>query len=113
MRITSGDPKARLSRMALHTITQRLAQSVQKFPDRVAFSSETTSITYTDLGRDTADMVDKILKGTPVSQIPVKFYLKAEDLKIFVNPAVTKALGITLPADVTSSKNYVEVTPVE
>ena len=70
-------------------------------------------ITYTDLGRDTADMVDKILKGTPVSQIPVKFYLKAEDLKIFVNPAVTKALGITLPADVTSSKNYVEVTPVE
>ena len=70
-------------------------------------------ITYTDLGRDTADMVDKILKGTPVSKIPVKFYLKAEDLKIFVNPVVTKALGITLPEDVTSSKNFVEVTPVE
>lgn len=68
-------------------------------------------ITYSDLGRDTADMADKILKGTPVSQVPVKFYLKAEDLKIFVNPDVVKALNIKLPADVVSSKNYVEVTP--
>ncbi len=68
-------------------------------------------ITYSDLGRDTADMADTILKGTPVSKVPVKFYLKAEDLKIFVNPDVTKKLGITLPADVISSKNYVEVTP--
>ncbi|MBQ0051607.1 MAG: ABC transporter substrate-binding protein [Treponema sp.] len=68
-------------------------------------------ITYSDLGRDTADMTDKILKGTPVSKVPVKFYLKAEDLKIFVNPDVTKALGITLPSDVTSSANYIEVKP--
>lgn len=68
-------------------------------------------ITYTDLGRDTADMADKILKGTPVSKVPVKFYLEPADLKTFINPKVTKALGITLPEDVTSSPNYVEVTP--
>ncbi len=68
-------------------------------------------ITYVDLGRDTADMTDKILKGTPVAQVPVKFYLKAEDLHTFVNPKVAAALGITIPEDVTSSKGYVEVTP--
>lgn len=68
-------------------------------------------ITYSDLGRDTADMTDKVLKGTPVSKIPVKFYLKTEDLKIFVKSDVTKALGITLPADITSSANSIEVKP--
>lgn len=68
-------------------------------------------ITYVDLGRDTADMTDKILKGTPVADVPVKFYLKAEDLHTFVNPKVAAALGITLPADVTSSAGYIEVTP--
>ena len=68
-------------------------------------------ITYSDLGRDTADMTDKVLKGTPVSKIPVKFYLKTEDLKIFLKPDVIKALGITLPADVTSSANSIEVKP--
>ena len=41
-------------------------------------------ITYSDLGRDTADMTDKVLKGTPVSKIPVKFYLKTEDLAKFM-----------------------------
>ena len=68
-------------------------------------------ITYTDLGRDTADITDKILSGTPVSEVPVKFYLKAEDLKVFVNPQVVEKLKISIPEDIKSASNYIEVTP--
>ena len=39
--------------MTLHTITQQLELSAKKFPDRVAFASDTASVTYTDFEQST------------------------------------------------------------
>ena len=86
MRITSGDPKARLNNMALHTITQRLAQSARKFPDRIAFSSETASITYTDLEQSTFRVGTYLARLLP-ARTPVGI-LMARDV-----PAVQAMLG--------------------
>ena len=64
-------------------------------------------INYENLGRETADMVDKVLKGTPVSDIPVKVF--KEDLNIYVNEKVLNELGITLPDSIKNDKAYVEM----
>ena len=52
-------------------------------------------------------MVDQILKGTSVSDIPVKVF--DSDLYIYVNKATADALGITLPDSITSNAKYVEI----
>lgn len=67
----------------------------------------TKGIDYTDLGKETANMVDQILKGTSVSDIPVKVF--DSDLYIYVNKATAAALGITIPDSITSNAKYVEI----
>lgn len=69
-------------------------------------------ITYSDLGKVTADMADKILKGAKVGDVPVKVFDQPEDLKLFVNPDTLKSLSISLPASVTGQKNYILVKPM-
>ncbi len=59
-------------------------------------------INYENLGRETADMVDKVLKGTSVSDIPVKVF--KEDLNVYVNEKVLKELGINLPESIKNDK---------
>ena len=54
---------------------------------------------YKDLGVQAGYMAAQILSGTPISQIPVEY---AKKLQLSVNPAAAKAMGVTLPADVTS-----------
>lgn len=63
----------------------------------------TIGIDYTDLGKETAKMVDKILKGEKVESIPVKVF--KNHLNIYVNEKTMKTLGITLPKDIQNSKN--------
>lgn len=58
----------------------------------------TVGIDYTELGKATAHMVDDILNGKAVSDIPVKVF--KEDLNVYVNEDVLATLGITLPDDV-------------
>lgn len=65
----------------------------------------TVGIDYTNLGKETAKMVDQILKGKDVKDIPVKVF--KTDLNIYVNEKTMKELGITLPEDVKNSKNLV------
>lgn len=65
----------------------------------------TVGIDYTDLGKETAKMVDKILKGTTVEKLPVKVF--KTNLNIYVNETTRKELGITLPEDVANSDNLV------
>lgn len=65
----------------------------------------TVGIDYTELGKETAKMVDQILKGKDVKDIPVKVF--KEDLNIYVNESTMKELGITLPDDIANSKNLV------
>lgn len=68
-------------------------------------------ITYSDLGKETANMADRILKGAKVSEVPVKVFNQPEELKLFVNPDTLKALGVTLSAEITNAANYILVKP--
>jgi putative tryptophan/tyrosine transport system substrate-binding protein len=54
---------------------------------------------YKDLGIQAGDMAAQILSGTPIKDIPVQY---AQKLQLSVNPKAAKAMGVTLPADVTS-----------
>lgn len=67
----------------------------------------TVGINYTDLGKETANMVDAVLKGTPINQIPVKVF--EEDLYIYVNTDVLEKLQITLPQTLLQSQRYVPI----
>ena len=67
----------------------------------------TVGIDYSDLGIETANMVDKVLKGTPISEIPVETF--DTNLSIYVNKKTQEALGITLPEDVVNDPKYVEI----
>ena len=62
----------------------------------------TVGIDYAQLGKETADMVDQILKGKKAGDIPVKVYKK--NLFIYVNKKTLKALNITLPDSVAQNK---------
>ena len=64
-------------------------------------------INYEDLGKETAKMVDKILKGEKVENIPVKVF--KENLSIYVNTKVLGELGISLPDEIKNDKSYVEI----
>lgn len=64
-------------------------------------------IDYEELGRETARMVDQVLKGEDVKNIPVKVF--KDDLSIYVNQNVLKDLGLNLPESITKDKSYIEV----
>jgi putative ABC transport system substrate-binding protein len=56
----------------------------------------TVGIEYTDLGKETANMAAKILKGeAKASEIPVKVF--NEDLSTYINPVTAQAIGVTIP----------------
>lgn len=59
-------------------------------------------INYEDLGKETANMVDRILKGEKVENMPVKVF--KENLKIYVNEKVMKELGLTLPESISQDQ---------
>ena len=59
-------------------------------------------INYEDLGKETANMVDQVLNGTPVSDIPVKVF--KDDLNVYVNEDVMHELDMTLPETLLQDK---------
>lgn len=62
----------------------------------------TIGIDYTDLGKETAHMVDEVLKGKDISEIAVKVF--KDDLNIYVNESVLTTLGITLPKEIQNNE---------
>jgi permease len=68
----------------------------------------TVGIDYEDLGKETAKMVDEVLKGKNVKDIPVKVF--KDDLFTYVNADTAKALGITIPDEIKNSPKYKELT---
>lgn len=62
----------------------------------------TVGIDYTDLGKETAHMVDDILNGKTAEELPVKVF--KEDLNVYVNESVLNTLGITLPDEVQNNE---------
>ena len=67
----------------------------------------TVGIDYTDLGKETAKMVDEILKGKSVNEIPVKVF--KDDLFIYVNTDTAAALGIEIPESIKTDKKFVDI----
>lgn len=67
----------------------------------------TVGIDYTDLGKETARMVDQVLKGKSVEEMPVKVF--KDDLFIYVNTDTAAALGIEVPEEIRSNEKYVEI----
>lgn len=64
-------------------------------------------INYEELGRETALMVDQILKGASVEDIPVKVF--KEDLNIYVNQDVFNHLGIQLPENILNDESLMMI----
>lgn len=61
-------------------------------------------ITYEELGIETANMVDKVLKGTKVSDIPVMVF---EDLFTYINTTTADAIGVEVKEDVLNNEKTV------
>ena len=64
-------------------------------------------INYETLGKETANMVDKVLKGNKVEDIPVKVF--KDNLSIYVNKDVLNQLEINLPNSIKNDKSYIEM----
>lgn len=62
----------------------------------------TIGINYDELGRETARMIDRILKGEDTKKIPVKVF--KNNLFVYINEKAVKELNITLPEDIKSDK---------
>ncbi|MFR7592306.1 MAG: ABC transporter substrate-binding protein [Longibaculum sp.] len=60
-------------------------------------------INYEELGKETANMVDQVLKGKDIKDIPVKVF--KENLNIYVNENVYQQLGIQLPESIKNDKS--------
>lgn len=65
----------------------------------------TVGIDYTVLGKQTARMADKLLKGTPVSEIPVEIL---DNFAVVINQTTADALGITIPDELSSTAQIVK-----
>jgi putative ABC transport system substrate-binding protein len=90
------------------------AANAQKIPFYVGADSMvkdggflTVGIDYEELGKETARMCDKVLKGTKVSSLPVKVF--KSNLNIYVNQKTLKTLGLKLPAAITDDKKYIKM----
>ena len=67
----------------------------------------TVGINYGDLGKETANIVDEILKGKDVSDIPVKVF--KEHLNTYINEDTLKEIKVKLPESVTTRENLVMI----
>ena len=65
----------------------------------------TIGINYVELGKETARMVDQVLKGTDVSAIPVKVF--NENLSVYVNTDALEELHLTLPESLAADAQLV------
>ena len=67
----------------------------------------TVGIDYTDLGKETARMVDQVLKGKKVEEMPVKVF--KDDLYTYINTDTAKAIGVEIPESILSDEKFVEI----
>lgn len=65
----------------------------------------TVGIDYTDLGKESANMLDKVLNGTKIQDIPVKVF--NEDLYIYVNQKELDTLGLQLPETIKNNEKLI------
>lgn len=65
----------------------------------------TISISDTQIGAMTADMLDLYLKGTPMEEIPA---IRVSEFETLINKTTAEAIGITLSDDVLESATILE-----
>lgn len=69
----------------------------------------TFGIDYEELGKETANMADLILKGEKTaSEIPVKVF--DTELYMYINTETAEAIGVTIPDDILNNERTVLVT---
>lgn len=64
----------------------------------------TVGINYEDLGKMTADTADEILKGKPVSEIPVK---NIDTFRTVINQSTSDQIALSLPESIASSAQLI------
>lgn len=64
----------------------------------------TIGIKYEDLGVETANIADKVLNGTQISEIPVKVF---DDLSTYVNTQTAEKIGVELPKEILENEKTV------
>jgi len=65
----------------------------------------TVGIDYTDLGKETANITDMVLKGTAVADIPVMVF--ADDLNTYINETTANEIGVTVPDEILNAEKTV------
>lgn len=65
----------------------------------------TVGIDYEELGIETANMVDAILKGEDPSEMPVKVF--KDDLNVYISQSALDQLGLTLPEEIQNNERLV------
>jgi ABC-type uncharacterized transport system substrate-binding protein len=97
----SNDPLAVTNRIEINT-RARAARLPTVYGSRVQVEAGgliSYAASFSDLFRRTADIVDKILRGTKPGDIPVEQPTKFE---FIINLTTAKALGLTIPASLMS-----------
>jgi len=97
----SNDPLAVTNRIEINTMA-RAARLPTVYGSRVQVEAGgliSYAASFSDLFRRTADIVDKILRGTKPGDIPVEQPTKFE---FIINLTTAKALGLTIPASLMS-----------
>ena len=65
----------------------------------------TIGIDYTELGHETANMADAILKGTSTADLPVKVF--KDDLNTYINETTAAEIGVTIPDEILNGERTV------
>lgn len=61
-------------------------------------------IDYKELGRESGNMIFRVLEGENVSNIPVKVF--NEDLFIYINESIADSMGILIPDSIKNNSKY-------
>ena len=67
----------------------------------------TVGIDYKNLGKETANMVDAILKGKDVADLPVKVF--KDHLNTYINKKTMEEIGIRLPESVQNREHFIMI----
>lgn len=65
----------------------------------------TVGISYEELGKATAQIIDQILKGKDVKDIPIQVF--KDNLNIYINKTTAEKLNINLPEDLLAQSNTI------
>jgi len=87
--------EARIKDFAKYAIEKKLPLSAPSYQQVEKGALFTFGFIHTELGKDAAKMVDRLLKGVKPADLPVKF----GNAHLVINEKTAKAIGIVFPED--------------